>query len=305
MTALPPPPPDGAGHYQPFPQPTMPPPGYAMAAPTGRLYQLKGITMAAMVLLGLASAASIVNAIPLFNRASLADKFPGGATLAQLEDADTSVAAMLLIFGIAWLAAGILFIIWHYRYATNATALRGPLGLGPGWAIGGWFIPLGNLVLPFLQIRQSARASGGIPGIVVGWYVVYLAGALMIISGYGSRPKAQDAFSNASAAIEKFAQADRISAAGFIVYGIAGVLAILMIRALSTAQERGGQQPQADQQFAQSWGPVPTTPPQGMAPQGMPPQGMPQQQQQQPWGPQPGQQFPPPPADPRWGPQSS
>lgn len=301
MTALPPPPPDGAGHYQPFPQPTMPPPGYAPAAPTGRLYSLKGITTAAMVLLGLASAAAIVNAFPLFNRASLVDKFPGGVTLSQIEDADNSVFGVLAIFGITWLAAGILFIIWQYRYATNATAISGPLGLGPGWAVGGWFIPLANLVLPFLQIRQSARASGGIPGIVVGWYVAYLAGVLMIASGSGTRPNARDTFSNASEAIDKFVQADRISAAGFIVYGAAGVLAILMIRALSAAQERGGPQQPDQQGAAQSWGPVPTTPPQGMPPQGMPPQGMPQQQQ--PWGPPPGQQFPPP-ADPRWGPPS-
>lgn len=287
MTALPPPPPDGAGHHQPFPQPTMPPPGYAPAAPTGRLYSLKGITTAAMVLLGLSSAASIVNAFPLFNRATLVDKFPGGATLAEIDDADNAVLGALAIFGISWLAAGILFIIWQYRYATNATALSGPLGLGPGWAIGGWFIPLANLVLPFLQIRQSARASGGIPGIVVGWYVVYLAGVLMIASGSGTRPNAQDTFRNASEAIDKFVQADRISAAGFIVYGAAGVLAILMIRALSAAQEKGPQQ-QADQAVVQSWGPVPTTPPQGMPPQ-------------QQWG----QQPPPPPADPRWGPPSS
>ena len=45
-------------------------------------------------------------------------------------------------------AIGVVFIIWQFRHAKNAQVLGARGGLGPGWAIGGWFIPLANYVLP-------------------------------------------------------------------------------------------------------------------------------------------------------------
>ncbi|RZQ63434.1 DUF4328 domain-containing protein [Amycolatopsis suaedae] len=58
-----------------------------------------------------------------------------------IERADSSVAVWEACFVLLNLATGIVFIIWQHRHATNAVALRGPLGLGPGWAIGGCSFP--------------------------------------------------------------------------------------------------------------------------------------------------------------------
>ncbi len=52
-----------------------------------------------------------------------------------------------------------VFIIWQFRHAKNAQVLGAYGGLGPGWAIGGWFVPFANYVLPAMQMHQSSRAS--------------------------------------------------------------------------------------------------------------------------------------------------
>ena len=57
---------------------------------------------------------------------------------------------------IAVLATAVLFIIWFHRVRKNAEVFDAGLQpMRPGWAIGGWFVPLGNLWLP-------RRVAGGI-----------------------------------------------------------------------------------------------------------------------------------------------
>jgi hypothetical protein len=52
-----------------------------------------------------------------------------------------------------------LFITWQYRHAKNARLLGQQGGLGPGWAVGGWFIPLANFVLPAVQLFGASAMS--------------------------------------------------------------------------------------------------------------------------------------------------
>jgi hypothetical protein len=56
--------------------------------------------------------------------------------------------------------AGILFIVWLYK-AYRSGESRGAEGRrwGPGWAIGGWFIPLANLVIPKMVVNEIDRMS--------------------------------------------------------------------------------------------------------------------------------------------------
>jgi hypothetical protein len=121
-------------------------------------------------------------------------------------------------------------------------ALGGRLGLGPGWAIGGWFIPLANFVLPTLQIRQSARASGRVPGVVAAWTTTYVIAVAGYASASGIRPKLPSASGNATDFIDKFVQADRMAAGASVIYAVAGVLAIMMVRTLSKNQEQAAAQ---------------------------------------------------------------
>lgn len=53
-----------------------------------------------------------------------------------------------------YLFSAICFLIWIYRAAGNAPALdvMAP-EFSPGWAIGGWFIPIGNLFIPYKVVK--------------------------------------------------------------------------------------------------------------------------------------------------------
>jgi uncharacterized protein DUF4328 len=251
-------PPGGSEPLMPYNPGQQPPPYYGGQVPPRPVYaqpvqSLNGLALATSILLGVAAALAAVNALPLFNRAKLAGEFlGGGVTLSRLNNADSAVAGLYLLLLAVILATGIVFVIWQYRHAANAVALGGRLGLGPGWAIGGWFIPLANFVLPTLQIRQSARASGRpVPGVVAAWTTTYVIANVAYFGANGIRPDFPTAGANAADFIDKFVQADRVAASGSIIYAVAGVLAIVMVRTLSKNQEqavaqRAQQQPTYD-----------------------------------------------------------
>jgi hypothetical protein len=69
------------------------------------------------------------------------------------------------------LAAAVAFVTWLYLARRNAGRLGGALEWAPGWAVGGWFIPVAGLVIPYLVVRDVRRA--GVPAAQpapVGWW---------------------------------------------------------------------------------------------------------------------------------------
>jgi hypothetical protein len=73
----------------------------------------------------------------------------------------TTVAARLWVLGL--LVAGIAFITWLVQARRNAGRLGGAPAWAAGWAVGGWFIPVANLVIPYRVVRDVRRASGPDP----------------------------------------------------------------------------------------------------------------------------------------------
>jgi|HigsolmetaAR201D_1030396.scaffolds.fasta_scaffold31949_1 hypothetical protein len=71
-----------------------------------------------------------------------------------------------------------LVVVWFYRARANLDAFAGSVPeLRTGWAIGGWFVPLANLVIPFRVMADIARASlfrAGTPGLVWVWWLPFL-----------------------------------------------------------------------------------------------------------------------------------
>ena len=86
-------------------------------------------------------------------------------------------------------------MVWSYRLFD---ARRGKTSYSPGMAVGGWFIPLGNAVIPPLVLRDLWKAVRGPDGsmIVFLWWIFYLAEVMFrtlysfgfaIVPGYGGR----------------------------------------------------------------------------------------------------------------------
>lgn len=79
------------------------------------------------------------------------------------------------------------FIRWLRRAYENAAAAGMRLGIGLGWAIGGWFVPVWNLFVPYQIVRDTylnALPQRG-AGLVGFWWATYLAGGMLSrVSGH-------------------------------------------------------------------------------------------------------------------------
>lgn len=67
-----------------------------------------------------------------------------------------SVLVQLFLF----VVTGIAFLVWLYRAKAKARALGAEdMMVSPGWAAGWFFVPLANLVMPFIAMRELWQAS--------------------------------------------------------------------------------------------------------------------------------------------------
>jgi hypothetical protein len=69
-----------------------------------------------------------------------------------------AAAQALIVLGIV--GGAIAWLIWQFRAHRNLRAL-GAQGLrfSPGWAVGWWFVPFANFVMPFLTVTELYKAS--------------------------------------------------------------------------------------------------------------------------------------------------
>ena len=241
---LPPPPPGNPQWAQagPYGHTSMPPP------PTR---SLKGLATAVTVLFAVAAVGDLVAAAARNSRAGLLDDFldnPTSVQFQELLDADDAVAASTVFYALAALALVIVLIIWQWRHAKNAEVLGVRGGLGPGWAIGGWFIPVANFVLPGMQMFQSskgsdvdARRAGRAPkgvGLIIAWAILFALGSVLLFSSPAGTTTDEDGnrVFDSVQDVEDAASSDRRAAAGFVVLMVAAGLGIAMVRTLTKKQ---------------------------------------------------------------------
>lgn len=224
--------------------------GYT-ATPIPPMRSLKGLAWAASILLAIVAVVDVAAAAIFFNRASLIGDVrddPFSVDQQDILDADDAAAAvsglhLLLVVGLA-----VVFIIWQWRHAKNAQVLGASGGLGPGWAIGGWFVPLANFVLPGVQLFQSSKASdvdgrrqGRSPkgvGLVIAWAIAFGLGAILL-GGSGGLVSTDDegnVIIESTEDIEDAKSSDQTAGAGYGVFLIAALLGIAMVRTLTQRQ---------------------------------------------------------------------
>lgn len=258
------------------------------------MQSLKGLSVALTILLVVAALVAIFGAVAFFNRADLLDRSLGlnPPSFGEADDADSLVAGSMGLYMLTLLATGVVFVIWQYRHAKNAQALGVTGGLGPGWAIGGWFIPLANYVLPGIQLFQSSRGSSRErkgAGIVIAWAIVFgLGSVLFSASILGNDTDAEgNIVIESRQDVEDAASSDRTAGAGMVVIVAAAIVATVMVRQLTNRQaEAYASMPQP---------PAPAAPGGWAAPQPPPPPSAPPSAAPGTWG------APPPPSPPAPG----
>jgi len=87
------------------------------------------------------------------------------------------------IEGFFSLLALIFYFIWFAKMYSWVRANRGGTQYSNGMAIGGWFIPFANFVIPYKAMRDAWRRANNDENsiLVVGWWLTYL---LTIVASY-------------------------------------------------------------------------------------------------------------------------
>ncbi|MFF5934366.1 DUF4328 domain-containing protein [Streptomyces sp. NPDC012508] len=137
-----------------------------------------------------------------------------------------------------FVATGIVFIVWFHRLRRNAEVWAGDLqSRKPGWAVGGWLVPIGNLWIPQGVAADIWRASRWRPyaadgarelALLNAWWTVWVADIVVsrIASLLYKRAETPDAYVTASS----------WSLTGYVLDIFAAVLAILFVRRLTSMQ---------------------------------------------------------------------
>ena len=244
LTALPPPP-DA-------PPPGMPSPpaaGWAPAQPgghgaTSQYRSVQGLSTALMWVLIVVAVAAAGTALVRVARIDAINRFLDTGSLSayrDYKDAHDAVGSVMSILSILNLAVFILFVIYLFRAVKNtelwnATKERWT----PGWAIGGWFIPLANFVIPFLvvletwrrsdpDVRAGAKARAS-TGLLWCWWLAFTIGYVLIQVDPYNEPT-----------FDEVKTRDGFGIAGAVLLIAAAVLMIMVVRRLAKWQQRNAQ----------------------------------------------------------------
>jgi hypothetical protein len=197
------------------------------------------------VVFGVMLLAAGVLGAALANRISVIEDFKAGDfsdILQRANDADDFVSGSAAFYGLTQLAIVVLFIIWQFRAAKNNEALYRPRPrFTPGWSIGGWFIPVANLVIPLLIVQDLWR--GATPSTPRGdprwrsargsWLVgVWWAAWLVSLLRYG----ASNAGLHDGGSLDDLQTSNTVALVGVVATAIAAVLAASVVWTLSRRQ---------------------------------------------------------------------
>jgi len=87
---------------------------------------------------------------------------------------------------LARLIGAIVFMIWIHGAVTNTQAIKRPISITPGWAIGWYFIPIASLWMPYktmgeLVTHSDAREIVITPPTVLAWWGLFITGNMLRI----------------------------------------------------------------------------------------------------------------------------
>lgn len=188
------------------PLPPPPPPqvaAYGYGAPVGyaprTIWSLRGLSTAALWLYGATAFAAGLVGLTLLNAYGALETLDDQGTRAARQaylDAAAAHGAMSLLYLLGVIATGIVTIIWLWRAVSNLPMFPNPpLRKSPGWAIGGWFIPIAAWFIPKGIIDDVWRGAavdgtGGrpwnavrVPAVINLWWAGWVAGSIVSTIG--------------------------------------------------------------------------------------------------------------------------
>jgi hypothetical protein len=114
------------------------------------------VLFAALILVDAVAAVSMVGQIQLLN-AAVSGVSLTSAQVAANDSRQRLLATLEISLGIL---AFVSLLVWVYRINSNARAMGAKkMRYTPGWSVGWFFIPMANLVMPYLILKELWLAS--------------------------------------------------------------------------------------------------------------------------------------------------
>ncbi|MGW6583198.1 DUF4328 domain-containing protein [Streptomyces globisporus] len=141
--------------------------------------------------------------------------------------------------GVALSAAGVVFIIWFHRTRRNAEVFDASVQrMGPGWAVGGWFVPVANFWFPY-RVASGVWEASAQTSRDGGWRTVSrtplnLWWGAWVVSLLFTR--VTERLWDRAVGAEEVVRAGGLLAASNAVDIVAAVLAVLYVRAVTGMQ---------------------------------------------------------------------
>lgn len=101
---------------------------------------------------------------------------PGGGVLTdeQLASMRGVEMGLLGLENLVTIVAMITFLVWIHRVFTAIRDGGGRTSWSPSMAVGGWFIPLVNVVMPWLTVRDALKSLGRPTALAGAWWIAWL-----------------------------------------------------------------------------------------------------------------------------------
>ncbi|MCA6093023.1 DUF4328 domain-containing protein [Streptomyces sp. SCA3-4] len=224
--------------------------------PVGGVDLRRGVRIALTVLLSLTMAVLLLLIAARSEQREALDEILNGGALSsareRADDADGFYAAMLGLHTLVLIATAVLWVIWFRRMRLNAEAFApGTHRFGSGWAVGSWFTPVVNLWFPKQMANDIYRASAPAgpqsapKGLLNAWWTLWLTaggfsivGSVMFAVAERRLKTRRYIFSSAREDVESLKTAISVSTFALVLYIVAALLALLVVRQLSKLQEQ-------------------------------------------------------------------
>ncbi|MGW7053772.1 DUF4328 domain-containing protein [Streptomyces sp. NPDC054887] len=221
-----------------------PPPSVPLSAGPAVPRSPVGLAKAVTVLLGAVVAADVFSLIVSMRaRGMWSDLTSEGFTAVPVDDlerVDSQMTYASVAYGGAFLVTAVVFIVWFFRVRKNADVFAPDLQRkGRGWAIGSWFVPIGNFWLPRGVAVDVWAASRQDPyglnarkeephTVLTAWWTLWVVSALFSRFAVRRYAAAEEPAAIRDA-LDQLIVADLLDIAS-------AVLAILFVRALTRMQ---------------------------------------------------------------------
>ena len=203
--------------------------------------------LAVIVLVGIGMLLDVAGVGVGLSQASFLSDIAAGRSVVQadVEASDARVQLVGILTLLVFVATVVAFLIWIHRAYRNLETF-GVAGLeySPGWAIGGFFVPILNLIRPFQVVREIWKASNpdpdyqnamswqysGTSPLVGAWWGTWIASGVLgrLVFSVSSNAKTADALLSAT----------HLSVVGDILNLVPAVLVIMLIVSIDKKQEQ-------------------------------------------------------------------